>query len=227
MSSSSVTRISLSFPGLQSPAARDESTLSHDETKQVLRVLADANARCHLDAPDTVVIFPDPQTSRRVREVAAVVPGAGNAKRLRQFPRPVRQQWKIPGLFDLDPASPCHLFDPGQRLQSSEQNASCTPLPLARDVQAIVITVNKVDVSVARRPEQYCIPQGLTGSRMGRKVFLAQVGLDFHNPAGESPLRRLTYQDFSQKFTRDPPGRSGIERALEDLDFRRRHKESR
>jgi hypothetical protein len=78
-----------------------------------------------------------------------------------------------------------HCFDSNQRLQGTEQHAARLALRLTRHVEAVVVTVDEVDVGVTGRPEQYRRPAGITRGGVSRRIILAEIGFDFYDATGE------------------------------------------
>ena len=109
--------------------------------------------------------------------------------------------------MQFDSAELSHSFDPGERFGGAEQDAACASLRLAGDIQAIVTSIDKVNVSVAGRPKQDCVAESLTRGGVGCGVLLTKVGFHFHNPRGKNRTTVLSpHQDLAQKFARDTSG---------------------
>ena len=81
-------------------------------------------------------------------------------------------------------ASPAHFIDASHRFQRTNEYASGLALRLSHEVQALVHSVNEVDVGVAGRAEKHLRPIGNAAPGVGRAVVHAEVGFGLYNPAG-------------------------------------------
>ena len=77
-----------------------------------------------------------------------------------------------------------HRFDSGKRLERAKQNASRFSIGKARHVEAVVISVDEVNIGVAGRPEQHGVPRGAACGGVSGVVLCSQVGFDFDDPSG-------------------------------------------
>ncbi len=80
---------------------------------------------------------------------------------------------------------------------------------------SVVIAVDKVDVGKSRGPKQNCIAQRVAGSRVSRRIVLAQVGFHFNNAGGKKHIPVLAYQNFAQELACYPARVTSKERAVE------------
>ena len=87
--------------------------------------------------------------------------------------------------MQVDAASFGHLFDTEKRLQRAEEHAAGLAFPFARNIQAIVISVDEINISVAGRTEEYGVAKSASGGRMGGRVVFAEVGLNFDDAGGQ------------------------------------------
>jgi hypothetical protein len=78
-----------------------------------------------------------------------------------------------------------------------------------------MIAVDKVDVGESGRSKQNCIAQRVAGSRVSRRIVLAQVGFHFNNAGGKKHIPVLAYQNFAQEFACYPARVTSKERAVE------------
>ena len=106
----------------------------------------------------------------------------------------------------------CHCLQPGERFERAEQDASGAAFTLAGDIQAIVISVNEIDVGVPRWTEQDGVAQGLAAVGMGCGVFVAEVGFDFDD-AGSETRCSFADKDFSENIAGDAARPAGEESA--------------
>lgn len=100
------------------------------------------------------------------------------------------------------------MTDSGDRLQGSKENASGLAFGLAGDVQAEVIAVDEIDVSVARRSEEHAIAVGGTGGGVSRGVIGSKVGFGFNDATGKNDATGSKMAMFAadQKFSKKVAG---------------------
>ena len=76
-------------------------------------------------------------------------------------------------------------FDAGERFQGAQQNGSGLAFGFAGDVEAVVISVDEVNVGVTRWSEQHCSTGGISGGGVGGGILLSEVGFDFYDASRE------------------------------------------
>src|SRR6185437_1546904 len=123
----------------------------------LLRRLGDAYPRGRKHAPRAEAVCGQEQVGVRVGEVLPVVPQTGDSKRFRQAPGATGQQPQYPRAVcrPFQTARLFHFLDSGQWLQSPEEHRPRLALRHAGNVQTIVVAINEINVSVARRAKQH------------------------------------------------------------------------
>lgn len=96
------------------------------------------------------------------------------------------------------PTGVAHFIDAYQRLNRAEQDGSSLTLPFARHVQTVVVAVDEIHVSEARRPKQNRVACRIASGGVSGGIVLAKVNLDLHDATGEIRLRRPPDQYLSQ-----------------------------
>ncbi len=118
--------------------------------------------------------------------------------------------------FDSSGAS--HFYQANQRFESAEKDGAGLAFPLARNVEAIVIAVDEINVGVAGRAEQDGGAGGVAGGGVGRGIALSEVGLNFDDAGRQERLLAVTHQDLAEKFAGHAPRIAGEEGAGERQD---------
>jgi len=127
---------------------------SKEITQRLVHGFRDSDPRSQADAAGLKAIVANPQAAGGRGKVAAIVAGASDAESLRQAARATGKLQKVFGAMQGDPSSASHLLDALQRFQSAEENAASFAFRLAGNVEAVVISVDEVDVGMTRRAEQ-------------------------------------------------------------------------
>ena len=78
-----------------------------------------------------------------------------------------------------------HCTNPMHWFHSAQKNASRKALRHTGNVQAIVITINKVHVGMTRGPEEDKIARGAPVVSVGGRIFFSKVGFIFNDAANE------------------------------------------
>lgn len=131
------------------------------------------------------MIITDPKFAGGGSEIAVVIAGAGDAEGLAEASRASGEFGPILRATQVNPSGTGHFFEARQRLQGAEEDASGLPLWFARDVEAVMISIDEINVGMTGRAEDYGVAQGTTGGGMGSWVFDAQVGFDLYDASGE------------------------------------------
>jgi hypothetical protein len=63
-----------------------------------------------------------------------------------------------------------------------------------------MITVDEINVGVARRSEQYCGAGGVAGGGVGGGIVFSEVSLDLDDAGSEGGVSGVTDEDFAQEF---------------------------
>ena len=132
---------------------RDEGIPREDVAEWLVRSLGDTDARGRTNGLSAISIFADPQAAGGGGQIAAIVASAGNGESLRQ---PSRSTGKFKQVFrsvNFGSASLSHFFYARKRFERANQNRPGAAFRLARDVEAVVISVDEVNIGMAGRPE--------------------------------------------------------------------------
>lgn len=93
-----------------------------------------------------------------------------------------------------------HGVDAGQRLKSADQNAARGAGRLSDDVQALVHSVNEIDISAAGRAEDNSSPFCFTPGRVGRQIVIPQIRLSFDDHARRFAMPQNTSQKAARQI---------------------------
>src|SRR5258707_3894215 len=104
----------------------------------------------------------------------------------------------------LDPSRPSHLLNARHRLQGPQEHASRDSVRKTGNIQAIVIAIDEVHISVTGRTEKNGIPCRTARSRVRRCVAFAEIRLGFHNPSRQNSPSCFPDQQFPQQSPRHP-----------------------
>ncbi len=118
--------------------------------------MTDADAGCDDDASDRRAIVTQLERRCGIKEVKAIVDGAGNAERLT---KPAGAAGK-PGQRGSggEAAIVGHGIKAGERLKRAEQDTAGASRGLAGDIHAEVAAIDRVDIGVRGRPKENLIP---------------------------------------------------------------------
>lgn len=192
----------------------NEAVAGQSEAEREISGFADADARQNVDSTGGEAVILDVETGVAIGDVNAVVHVARDPQRLTEPPRTRGKQARISAR--LDAAETGHGVDPLERLQSAEQEGTSLAFGLAADVQAIVHTVDEVDISEAGRSEEDGVAAGFAGKGMSSLVVQAAVSFDFDDAAGKPFAFATADKDFPEKGARDLVGWMEVERARND-----------
>lgn len=78
-----------------------------------------------------------------------------------------------------------HCTNPTHWFHRAQKNGSRKTLRHTGNVQAIVITINKVHVGMTRGPEEDKVARGAPNVSVGGRIFFAKVGFIFNDAASE------------------------------------------
>lgn len=181
----------------------DEAVIAKEIAERQVGGFCNSNARRSEDVARAKSIVTDPETAGRRCEIASVVASASDTE---SFGEPSWSAGEFGPVFcaaHFYAASFRHLVDPGKRFDGTEKDAPRLAFGLAGDVQTIIISVDEVDVRVARRAEEDRIPQGASGGRVGGRIIFAEIGFNLDDTGGK-PSGRITAvadQDSPQQST--------------------------
>jgi hypothetical protein len=141
-----------------------------------------------LDVSCAKTIAPNPQTRSGGSEITSVVARARDAEGFGQASRAAGKSKKIARALQRDISRPRHFLDALKRFERAEKNSPGLPLGLTRNVQAIVIAVDEIDVGVTGRSKQDRSAGGFAGEGVGRGIILSEVSLDLDDAARQAQL---------------------------------------
>jgi hypothetical protein len=119
-----------------------------------------------------------------------------------------------------------HFFDSPERLQGTEENRPGCSFQLAGYVQAIVISINEVDISVTGRAEQDSVAQGAACGGVGGSIVGAEINFDLDNATGVLRGLGVADQDLAQELAAYIAGiacEEGAREWLEGIGLSTRH----
>jgi len=99
----------------------------------------------------------------------------------------------------------------GNALNTPDEDAAGSSVRLGDEVQAVVHTVDQIDVSPARRTVNYLSPGSDAARSVGRLILKPQVGFDLHD--GE--CFAVGYEEFAQKVPGNSDSIATVERLRE------------
>jgi hypothetical protein len=111
-----------------------------------------------------------------------------------------------------------HFFDSRERLHRTEENASGFSFGLAGYVEAVMISVNEVDVGVTGRAEQNSVAQGAASGGVRGRIVGAEIGFHLNDAAGELRAFGVADQNLAQELGSYLAGIAGEEGAREWLE---------
>jgi hypothetical protein len=192
--------------------ARDKGVSREKVAKWIFGGLGDTDARSNEDLRRAKTVVADPQAGIWRSEIAAVVVRAGDVKGFGEASGAGREFQEVAWPVDVDSASFGHFFHAGEWFEGAEQDASSFAFRLAGDVEAVVISIDEIDISVAGRAEENGIAHGLTDRGVGGKVILAEISFDFDD-AGREGLWAGADQDLAKQIARDTAWRPSEKRS--------------
>src|SRR5262249_17803936 len=174
------------------------------------------------DLARTEAVVADSQVRLLAREVLAVVALTGHSQRSGHSSRTGGNQPQVAiALYD-DIPSRRHLFDSGQRFHRAKQDCAGDAFALARHVQAVMISINEVDIGEPGGAEHDRIARRLADIGVRSRIVLAQVRFGFDDAYNKRAGGRFSHQQFSKQR----PGyatRIAVEEILpQPLDFSNR-----
>jgi hypothetical protein len=98
-----------------------------------------------------------------------------------------------------------HFLESGDGFKRAEEYAAGISFRHATDVQAKVISIDQVHVSIAGWAEEHGVACRDSGGAMGSGIGYAHVGLGFDDTAGHNASPLATDQELAQKLLRDNP----------------------
>ena len=137
-----------------------------------------------------VAVVADPETAFVRSQVAIVVARTSDAEGFAEAAGAAGQLAEVLRTVKRNAAGASHFFDSRERFERTKEDASGFALGFAGNVQAVVVSVDEVDVGVARRPEEDGVAKSASGGGVGSGVCFAEVSFEF-NDAGSEGLTRV------------------------------------
>ncbi len=200
---------------------RDEAVAPEEVAQGMSGGFGDANARGDLDGVGAKAIVGDPEAGSRRGEIAAIVASPGNAEGLSQAAGAGGELWEIARAVEGYAASAGHLFDSLDRLDGAKENTAGFAFRFTGNIEAIVITVDEIDVGKTGRAEENGIARGATRSGVGGRIILSEISLDFDDAGGKGCVFAGADEKFAEKIAGDAARGTGEEGAREGLGIRR------
>ncbi len=186
--------------------AGDERISGKEKSEKLIWSLCDADAGAGQDASRTEIVRGKPQAGFAGDQIASVVAGTSDAECLCEATGAAGEITKIAGMVDGELPGGRHGGDSGERFKGAEKNASGLALGLAGNIQAVMIAVDEIHVSVPGRSEDHGISGRFAGGSMGGRILRAEIGFEFHDASGANPAAFLANQNFAKKVVGDPTG---------------------
>jgi hypothetical protein len=161
-------------------AAGKAGVTGEDESQGVVGGFGDADARGDLDTSCRKGVFADPQAGSGRGEIASIIADAGDAEGLSEASGAAGEARKIAWAGHGD------SVDAEERFKGAEKNTSGLAFALTGDIQAVVIAVDEINVSVAGRAEEDGVARGMAGGGVSGGIIGAEVGLDFDDAPGKT-----------------------------------------
>ena len=189
----------------------NELVVRNDVAQRVFSGFGDADARRDLDAMRPNAIVRNEEIGLWARQVFFVVAFASDAEGLGQASGAAGQLAQVAGcaveiLRERHVPRFRHLLDSGNRFERAEQDSARFSIGEARDVEEVVIAIDKVNVGKARWAEENEVPGRASTGGMSSRIMLAEIGLDFDDPGGQEFSSVAPHQDFPQQVTADFAG---------------------
>ena len=160
-------------------------------------------------------VLANPQAGGRRGEIASVVASARDAKGLGEAAWTTGELGKMARDGEWDSSGACHFFDAEERIEGAEKNGTCFAFALTGHVQAVVVTVDKINVGIAGRSEQNGVAGCVAGGGVGGGIVLSEVGLDLDDAGHPTQLPVVTDQNLSEQFAGHAPRIASKEFATE------------
>lgn len=168
------------------------------KAQRPVATLRDANARC--DSNLELGPFAPATDTQRAPIEPRSVEIAGNGKRLRQFPRTVRQS-----NGRTMPVAPVrHLLDSAQGLECADQNAARRSFAVSYHVQAFMHAVDEVNVGPSGRPEYHLGAWSKAAGGVSGEIVSPEICLGFHQHARRFTVQQDTTDQIGCQFLRGP-----------------------
>ncbi len=174
---------------------------------------SDAGRGEDLSCAEAVVA--NPQTGGGRGEIAAIIANAVHAESVGKTSRAAGEFAEIGGTVQLNFSGAGHLLHAHEGLECTKKNCSGKSLALAGNVQAVVNTIDEINISEARGPEHDGVARSQTGSGMGGGIALSEVSFNFDDASGKVGVREVADQDLAQEFAAHTARRAGEEGAVE------------
>ncbi len=141
---------------------RDKTVVCQQVAEGASDGFGDPDAGGDLDCRGAETVVGDPEAGSRRSEVAAVVAGTRDAESLSKAPGAGGELQNIARVVQGCTASAGHLLQAREGFESAKENTAGFAFRLTGNVEAIVVTVDEIDVSETRRAEKNGIPRGAT-----------------------------------------------------------------
>ena len=146
------------------------------------------------------------------------------AKACASRPGPLGKSDQVFGAVNFDRASVSALTFPAPESGSRARIRTdpARPSVSAGDVEAMVISVDEVNVGMAGRPEQHRGAGSISGGGVSRGILPRRRSrFDFDDASRQTRSIRLPHQYLAQQFTRDPAWIAGEEGPRDGTDEHR------
>lgn len=178
--------------------AGDEGITCDEVPQRKMNGLGDSNASGGDGFWRLEAVVGEVEIGLRACEVFAIVALAGDGEGFGEASGARSEETRSGAGIEIAIAS--HGGEAGERLESAEENAASDAVGQAGDIEAIVVAVDEVNVSDARRTEEDGVAESASGSGVGGEIVSAEVGFDLDDACGEALAAFATDEDFAEKF---------------------------
>lgn len=201
-----------------SPLAADEGIAFDDEAQRVFDGLADANAGGGANQLRLEAVIEDLERGGAAGDVESVVGGAGDVEGLAEASWAGGEQTRSGVGGQLAQAR--HGGKSFDGLEGADKNAARTSFGLAGDVQAVVHSVDEVDVGDAGGAEEDSVAGGLAVVGVRRGIVESEIGFDLDYASSEPFIFDAAGDELAKEPAGDNVGRVEVEAV--GLEFRHR-----
>ena len=176
-------------------SSRDEWVASQNIPQRLLGRLGDADARGGEDFFGLKSIVANPQSRVSRSQIASIVALARDAESLGQTPRSAGELGQVTLANDGDVARAGHFWDSGDWLEGTKQHASGDAIRLAGNVQAVMTSVDEINIGVAGRTEENGVAGGAAGGGVRGGIGFSQIRFNFNDTSGKKLAAAAADQD--------------------------------
>src|SRR3989338_4985333 len=107
-----------------------------------------------------------------------------------------------------------HDLNPRNRLKGTDQNGSRNPFCFGHNIETVVISISKINITDPGSPKHDAIPQRNTPISVACGIICSKIGFGFHNFFAQQITVLLENQNFPDELKSNHLGASLIKRPL-------------